>query len=126
MKPVTRLIAALAAVVCLSAPANAAGTRVIVRVIGGPALIQSICVAVGCSVNYGLGDPSGQVFLVTTTGSVLPNTFLSTIKVQAGVLTAEIDLTGRVSDSGPSAPSALFDDAPVNYFGSPARHGYLT
>ena len=40
--------------------AEAAGTRVIVRVQGGLPVLQSICVLLNCTVNYGLGDPDGH------------------------------------------------------------------
>ena len=67
MKRVASLLCALILfVTVLAPPAEAASTRVIVRVNGGLPVIQTICVLLRCTVNYGLGDPAGQVFLVTT------------------------------------------------------------
>jgi len=106
-------------------PAEAAGTRLIVRVDGGLPLIQTVCKLLGCTVNYGLGDPAGQVFLVTT-GSLLPNTFLSTLRLQLGVIDAELDLKGKIqAATGTSVPSALYDQTPVTYFGATVRRGYV-
>src|SRR5712691_11240059 len=106
-------------------PAEAAGTRLIVRVNGGLPLIQTICTLLGCTVNYGLGDPSGQVFLITT-GSLLPNTFLSTLRLQLGVIDAELDLKGKIqAATGTSVPSALYDQTPVTYFGTTVRRRYV-
>jgi len=106
-------------------PAEAAGTRLIVRVNGGLPLIQTICKLLGCTVNYGLGDPAGQVFLITT-GSLLPNTFLSTLRLQLGVIDAELDLKGKIqAATGTSVPSALYDQTPVTYFGTTVRRRYV-
>jgi subtilisin family serine protease len=106
-------------------PAEAAGTRLIVRVNGGLPLIKTICTLLGCTVNYGLGDPAGQVFLITT-GSLLPNTFLSTLRLQLGVVDVELDLKGKIqAATGTSVPTALYDQTPVTYFGATVRRGYV-
>ena len=106
-------------------PAEAASTRVIVRVNGGLPLIKTICLLLQCTVNYGLGDPAGQVFLVTT-GSLLPSTFLSTLRLQLGVISAELDGWGAIQGStGTSVPQALYDSTPVSYFGTTVRRGYV-
>jgi hypothetical protein len=106
-------------------PAEAASTRVIVRVNGGLPLIKTICLLLHCTVNYGLGDPAGQVFLVTT-GSLLPSTFLSTLRLQLGVISVELDGWGAIQGStGTSVPQALYDSTPVSYFGTTVRRGYV-
>jgi hypothetical protein len=67
MRKTARLVLSSVLLTMLLVPsAEAAGTRVIVRVTGGLPLINSICSLVGCRVEYGLGDPDGQVFLVTS------------------------------------------------------------
>lgn len=126
MKRAARLLASALLLATLASPAEAAGTRVIVRVLGGLPVIRSICALIGCTVNYGLGDPDGQVFLVTTNINVLPNTFLLTLRLQAGVVNAELDLTGNVLGySQPPVPDALYDKTPVNYYGTTVRRGYV-
>lgn len=109
----------LAMCLCLlwpAAPASAA-TRLIVRVQSLPVL-QTVCWLLGCTVEYNLGDPLGQVFLVTTPLNLTPNLFLS-----LGVLDAELDQTGNTRDAG--GPPALYDKTPVNYFGTTVREGYV-
>ena len=117
------VLVALASLLTAST-ASAATTRVIVRVNAGLPLIKTICAVLGCTVNYGLGDPDGQLFLVTTP-SLLPNVFLSSLRLSVGVLSAEIDVTGH-AQSGATAqnpPAALYDRTPVNYYGSPVWRG---
>jgi subtilisin family serine protease len=113
----------------LAAPASAAGARVIVRVNGGLPLIQTVCRLLRCNVNYGLGDPGGQLFLITAPDALSLNTFLSVLRLQLGVVSAEVDLQGNIlagSDAPPEPPAALFDSTPINYYGTTVRRGYVT
>jgi len=105
-----------------AAPAEAQ-TRVIVQVQGGFPAIQTLCVLLGCSVQYNLGDPQGQVFLVTAPVT-LPLNLIADIP---GVLDVEIDQLGQAMDTASqgSVPSALYDSAPVSYYGTIVHHGYL-
>jgi subtilisin family serine protease len=112
-------------VCCFAAvlPAGAA-TRLIVRVQGGLLPLQTICALLGCNVQYGLGDPQGQVFLITSPLNLTPNLFLN---LNLGVLDAEIDVQGRIMDAvnQGAAPAALFNSTPVSYYGTTVRQGYL-
>ncbi len=105
-----------------AAPAQA-DTRLIVQVQGGVTVIQSLCRLLGCTVQYGLGDPQGQVFLVTAPLN-LP---LNLIVNLPGILDVEIDQVGKAMDAVTQAavPSALYDSTPVNYYGVTVREGYL-
>lgn len=127
MKRVHRLLITALFLFTTVAPGEAAGTRVIVRVNGGNLVIQTICRLVGCTVNYGLGDPDGQLFLVTSTTSLLQNTFLSTLRLQLGVVSAELDLTGKIQQSGSASnvPPALYDRTSVNYYDTVVWGGYV-
>ena len=110
----------LAVCLCLlwpAAPASA-DTRLIVRVQGGLPVIQSVCRLLGCAVQYNLGDPQGQLFLVTTPLNLPLNIFLS-----LGVLDVEVDQSGNTMDAG--GPPALYDSNPVNYYGVTVREGYV-
>jgi subtilisin family serine protease len=111
----------LAAVACLLLPASpaAAATRLIVRVQGGLLPAQLLCALLGCTVQYGLGDPQGQVFLITAPGILNLQVVLSL----PGVLDAEIDQSGKTRDT--TAPAALTDYAPVSYYGTTVHHGYI-
>jgi hypothetical protein len=126
MKRVTRVVLLAALVLTLAVPpAQAAGTRIIVRVNGGLSLIQSVCKLLGCTVNYGLGDPNGQVFLISTSTS-LPSLFLSTLRLTLGVVSAELDLNGKVMGAtGSQPPAALYDHTPVSYYGDTVWRGYV-
>ncbi len=126
MKPLARVLASLVLLFTLSIPAaEAATTRIIVRVSTGLPLIQSVCKLLGCTVNYGLGDPDGQVFLISA-NTLLPSTFLTTLRLQLGVLDAELDLPGKVlAATGTTVPPALNDRTPVNYYGATVWHGYV-
>ena len=64
----------------------AGGLRLIVRVQGGLPVLQSLCKLLRCTVNHGLGDPDGQVFLVTLPVSLLQNVLKSTLQLSLGVI----------------------------------------
>jgi len=105
-------------------PAGAA-TRLIVRVPGGLLPLQLVCALLGCSVQYGLGDPQGEVFLISTDLTLTPDLLLN---LNLGIVDAELDVTGRIMDSvnQGAAPAALFNSTPVNYYGSTVRQGYVS
>jgi subtilisin family serine protease len=112
-----------------ASPASAAGTRLIIRVNGGLPLLQTVCRLLRCNVNYGLGDPDGQLFLVTAPDLLPLNTFLSVLRLQLGIVGVELDLQGNILAGGtstPAPPAALYDSAPVNYFGTTVRNGYVS
>jgi len=126
MKALAKRFSALAVLFSLLlVPATAqAATRLIVQVQGGLSVLQPICRLLGWTVQYNLGDPSGDLFLVTAPLSLPLNLYLAL----PGLLSVEIDQTGRAMDavSQGSVPSALYDSTPVNYYGTTVRHGYLT
>jgi thermitase len=105
-----------------AAPAQA-DTRLIVQVQGGVTVLQSLCRLLGCAVQYGLGDPQGQVFLVTAP-LTLP---LNLVVNLPGILDVEVDQVGKAMDAVTQAavPSALYDSTPINYFGTTVRDGYV-
>lgn len=121
----SRLLRMLLLAGCLlgALPAGAA-TRLIVRVGGGLLSLQPICALLGCTVQYGLGDPLGQVFLVTSGSDLLPNLLLTI----PGILDIEVDTQGRIMDTvnqGP-VPDALLNSTPVDYYGVTVRQGYVS
>ena len=110
----------------LMAPAAQAQTRLIVRDSLGLGGLNLSCLLLGCSVKYGLGDPQGQVFLVTFPAILNPLTSLLNLRLQTGVLDVEFDqaVKTRGATAGP-APSYLTDKTPVSYYGTTVWHGYL-
>ena len=102
-----------------------AGNRYIVRVNGGLPIARLVCLLVGCNVTGSLDGSLGQVFLVTNSSAVPVETFLNTILRQIGVVDAELDAVASIADAGYTIPPALFDSAPVDYFGTNVPHGYV-
>lgn len=119
----------LLALVLLSAfcarPAGATG-RIIVRVNGGSPTINSICQTLGCSVAESIGDPRGEVFLVTVADSVNLKAFVQALEDLTAVVDAEIDLLAHAADSSYTVPSALSDTTPVTYYGTTVPQGYVS
>jgi hypothetical protein len=113
---------ALAATLLFAAAPAHADTRLIVRVQGGATLLQSACQLLGCTVQYGLGDPNGQLFLVTTPSLLQLNLLVSL----SGILDVEIDTVGQtMAATQQGAPPALYDSTPINYYGQTVREGYV-
>ena len=105
----------------------AAKTRLIVRNTLGSVVMNLTCGLLNCNVNRGLGDPNGQLFSVS-----FPNTLSGVFNIlklitSPGIAGVEIDqpvnVLAQASASG--APAALYDSAPMNYYGTTVRHGYV-
>src|SRR5580693_4481847 len=108
------------------APAAQAQTRLIVNDSLGLPGINLTCLLMGCNVVRGLGDPNGQLFLVTLPPILNPVTKLLQISLQLGVLSVEVDQV--VSQQGPAStgtPSYMTDETPVTYYGTTVWQGYL-
>jgi subtilisin family serine protease len=116
----------LLALVPLLASSAQADTRVVVRDSLGLSGINLTCALLGCNVVGGLGDPQGQLFLVTFPSILDPVTSLLKLRLQLGVVDAEIDQVVHTLDSyaGP-APSYLTDKTPTSYYGATVWHGYV-
>ena len=108
------------------APKAQAQTRLIVRDSLGLPGINLTCLLTGCHVVTGLGDPSGQLFLVTLPPLLNPITSILQISLNAGVVSIEIDQTVTAHEAyANGAPSYLTDEAPTSYYGATVWHGYL-
>jgi hypothetical protein len=120
-----RLLLVICLLVLFVQPSNA-DTRIIVRVETGLTGIQQICTVLGCSVSRGLDGSFGQVFLLSVSDIVDPDTFLKTLQRQDGVSTAELDGLLRIPPDAVlnGFPAGLWDDKPVNYFGRNVWEGY--
>src|SRR6266699_2604686 len=108
-----------------AAPAHAQA-RLVVRDSLGLSGINLTCQLLGCNVVRGLGDPQGQVFLVTFPSILNPVTALLKLNLQLGIVDAEIDqvVKTQACDAGP-APSYLTDETPTSYYGTTVWHGYV-
>jgi subtilisin family serine protease len=123
-----RYIAICAVLLCslLAAPAAQAQARLVVRDSLGLSGINSTCLLLGCKVVRNLGDPQGQLFLVTFPSILDPLTALLRIDLQLGIVDAEIDqiVNTQAAYAGP-APSYLTDEKPTSYYGATVWHGYV-
>src|SRR5437899_9409213 len=108
------------------APAAEAQARLIVRDSLGLGSLNLFCLLNGCQVVRSLGDPQGQLFLVTFPSILNPVTALLKINLQLGIVSAEIDQVANTLDAyaGP-APSYLTDEKPPSYYGGTVWHGYV-
>ena len=104
-----------------------AQARLVVRDSLGLTGINLTCALVGCNVIQGLGDPQGQLFVVTFPQILDPVTALLTLNLQLGIVGAEIDqkVSTQEAYAGP-APSYLSDKTPVSYYGTTVWRGYVT
>ena len=108
------------------APAAQAQTRLIVRDSLGLPGINLTCLLTGCKVVSGLGDPNGQLFLVTLPPILNPVTALLRLNLQTGILSVEFDqAVNPPQPNSTGTPSYLTDAAPVSYYGATVWHGYL-
>jgi subtilisin family serine protease len=110
----------------LCASSAQAQTRLIVRDSLGLPGLRLTCLLLRCSVVGGLGDPQGQLFLVTLPKILDPVTGLLKLNLQLGIVGVEIDQTVTAHDSNATtSPSYLTDKTPTSYYGSNVWHGYL-
>ena len=112
--------------VSLSAPAAQAETRLLVRDSLGLPGINLTCLLTGCKVVTGLGDPDGQLFLVTFPSVLDPITGLLRLSLQTGVLSVEIDQPAKTQPAyADNTPSYLTDKTQVSYYGTTVWRGYV-
>jgi subtilisin family serine protease len=108
------------------APTAQAQTRVIVRDSLGLPGINLTCLLTGCHVVTGLGDPNGQLFLVTLPAVLDPITSILRLSLQTGILSVEIDQVVNTQQAyADSTPSYLTDKQPISYYGTTVWHGYV-
>src|SRR6266480_6189522 len=109
----------------LAQPAHAQARLVVRDSLGLPG-INLTCQLLGCNVVRGLGDPQGQLFVVTFPSILNPVTALLKLNLQLGIVGVEIDqiVHTQACDAGP-APSYLNDEKPTSYYGTTVWHGYI-
>jgi subtilisin family serine protease len=108
------------------APPAQAQTRLIVRDSLGLPGLNLTCLLTGCKVVTGLGDPNGQLFLVTFPAILNPVTSLLRLSLETGIVDVEVDQTvNAVPTYAFSDPSYLTDEAPTSYYGATVWHGYI-
>ncbi len=100
-------------------------TRLVVRDKLGLSNLLNLCKLLGCSVDHGLDDPDGQLFLIKTPRPL--NAIVGLLNLNLGVISIETDqvVQTQSADAGP-APSYLTDTTPVTYYGTTVWRGYVT
>ena len=121
------LVFCLSAVLAVTfAPAAQAQTRLVVRDSLGLPGLNLTCRLFGCNVVRNLGDPQGQVFLITFPAVLNPVTKLLQLQLQLGIVDVEIDQTAATHDEAyASSDSYLTDKTPTPYYGATVWQGYL-
>jgi subtilisin family serine protease len=111
----------------LAAPAAQAEARLVVRTSLGLPGLNLTCLLLGCQVKQSIGDPQGQLFVVTFPSLLDPVTGLLRLNLQLGILGVEIDqvVNTQAAYAGP-APSYLTDKTPTSYYGTTVWRGYVT
>lgn len=113
----------LAALMFGGARPAAAQQRYIVVSTGGLSSVLNLCSLLGCQVQGSLDGTVGQTFLVTSTNLLSP--VLTLAESLLGIVSIEADhLLPIPQTSLPSIPSGLYDNTPVNYYGTLVTHGY--
>jgi hypothetical protein len=103
----------------------AAESRFVVRNGLGSLVMNLTCGLLGCKVAGGLGDPSNELFLVTS-NTDNPVLLLLRLLLSPGVTNAEIDIKGQTQGASAGAvPQAFYDRKPVNYYRTRVWHGYV-
>src|ERR1043166_7227995 len=134
IRPTFKLIQRIFSVVLLfvffaaaAAPKSEAQTRLVVRDVLGLADLQKLCRILNCTVDRGLGDPDGQLFVVKSLPLVNALPLESLLKLLPAITGIEVDqiVNTAGADAGP-APYYLTDRTPVNYYGTTVWRGYTT
>ena len=145
-----RFFFAIVLIVALGTQAEAQQQQLIVRTESGLLglnVIKSACLKAGCTVRQTLDGNVSQLFMVsvnettTTSSGGLLGGLLGTVGnlldvvlkllSQPGIESVEPDLTLRLSGASrsgsedPEVPAGLYDRTEVNYYGAPARRGYV-
>jgi subtilisin family serine protease len=116
----------LLVVTAFCAPSAEAQTRLIVRDSLGLPGLNLTCLLTGCKVVEGLGDPNGQLFLVTLPAILNPVTELLKLNLDLGILDVEVDqVVTAQQPEATSTASYLTDETPTSYYGATVWQGYL-
>ena len=103
----------------------AAETRFVVRNSLSGLVMNLTCGLLGCKVVGGLGDPSGQLYLVTSKTDN-PVLLLLRLLLSPGVKGAEFDFKGQIHGANAGVvPDAFYDRTPMRYYDSTVWHGYV-
>ncbi len=130
MKRILGISLILLMLVALGTTPASAQNRYIVRTSGGLGSVLNLCLSANCQVQGSLDGNVGQTYLVTSSGNLITNLlgFVGNLlKSLLGIQSVEPDqLLPLPRRPVNSIPAGLYDNAPVNYFGTVVTHGYAT
>jgi subtilisin family serine protease len=104
---------------------------VIVRTTQGLNGLKLTCLLHGCTVVGNLDGNLNQVFLVRPMKGLLPNLLAGVLNLVNGIIDAEPDQAFQIppNPTSPSTsnapPGGLWDNTPVNYYGTTVTDGYV-
>jgi subtilisin family serine protease len=101
--------------------------RLIVRDTLGIIDLKILCPLLGCQVVENLGDPLGQLFVVTPTVLGSLDGLLEILPLQLGIVSVEVDQLVNLIVAPPLTfiPNGLADSFPIDYYGTVVSQGYL-
>jgi subtilisin family serine protease len=101
--------------------------QIIVRDSLGVTGLNTTCLLLNCKVTANLGDPSGQLFVISINQALDPLLFVTLLSNQAGILDAEVDQPVSLIEAtaGP-IPESLLDETPLPYYGAAVWDGYAS
>jgi hypothetical protein len=106
----------------------AAQNRYIVRTTGGLTSVLRLCLSENCQVQGALDGNIGQTYLVTSSGNLITDLLGlvgNILESLLGIKSVEADhLLPLPQASVTTVPAGLYDNAPVNYYGTIVTHGY--
>jgi subtilisin family serine protease len=130
--PLSRLISTilLSVFVLGAVPTRAsAEDRIIVRaggLLGGLPIVKSACRILGCNVLYALDGTVNNVLLVAVPDVLDLQLVIKLLSLVPGIVDVEIDqVVYTEGTSGTTVPAALLDKAPIDYYGTTVRRGYV-
>jgi subtilisin family serine protease len=128
----SRILSTLLALLLVCAvPAQAsAEDRLIVRaggLLGGLPVVKSACRLLGCNVLYTLDGTLNNLVLVSVPKVLDTQLLVRLLSLVPGIVEVEVDqvVWTEGSGSGTQVPAALLDTAPMDYYGTRVRHGYV-
>jgi hypothetical protein len=128
MKRSLQVLLLLIAIITVGSKPAAAQNRYIVRTTGGLTSVLNLCLAAGCQVQGSLDGPVGQIYLVTTSGNLISNLLngvVNLVEALLGIQSIEPDHLLPIPQKPiNSFPAGLFDQTPLNYYGTVVWHGY--
>lgn len=111
-----------------SSPAGSSG-GVIVRTVLGRVGLSLVCLLNSCTVSENLDGGLNQVFLVKPKSGLLPTVLVGVLKLVTGILDAEVDQVADIPRTPAvitTLPTGLYQQWPVNYYGTSVWYGYAS